>query len=192
MEIQIIGKNGLKITEEAEQYVQKKIGKLQRYLPDLDDVKVEIVQEKTKSREDSFIVQATLVHKGMLLRGEEKNINIHAAVDAVSEVLERQIERYKGKYQKNAKGSPTVRQSVPVEHGITIMGDDIREKSLSSRITKVKHFVIARVTVDEAVEQMELLNHDFFLFVNNDNNVLSLVYRRKNGNYGLIEPEIAS
>ncbi len=186
MELQIIGKNGLKLRDEARQYIEKKMVKFSRHLADSDEAKVEVRHEKTKSRQDSFIVQATIILKGTFLRAEEKGNTILEAADTVAEAIERQIERYKTRHQKKAKGSPTVRQPAAKQE------EDVASPSLPSpRVAKVKQFMIKRVTIEEAIDQMELLNHDFFLFVNNQNSVLSLVYRRKSGDYGLIEPEIS-
>ncbi|HAV10729.1 MAG TPA: ribosome-associated translation inhibitor RaiA [Dehalococcoidia bacterium] len=186
MELQIIGKNGLKLGGEARQYVEKKMTKFSRLIVDSEDVKVEIRHERTKSKQNSFIVQATISLKGTFLRAEERGGTIQEAADTVAEALERQIERYKTRHQKKAKGSSTVRQLNMAQKNAAAP-----TAMPSPRIVKVKQFMIKRVTIEEAIDQMELLNHDFFLFVNNQNNVLSLVYRRKSGDYGIIEPAIS-
>ena len=190
MKLQITGKNGLRIRQDTRQYIEKKMAKFSRFLTDSDDAKVEIRYEKTKSRQDAFIVQATIIRKGTYLRAEEKGNTIPEAADTVFEALERQIERYKTRHQKRAKGSPTVR--LP-ESPTVFKKEEAAEypEMPSPRIAKVKQFAVKRSTVDEAIDQMELLNHDFFLFVTNQNSVLSLVYKRKNGDYGIIEPEMA-
>jgi len=185
MKLQIIGKNGLKLRDEAREYIEKKMIKFSRHLADNDETKVEVRHEKTKSKQDSFIVQATVIIKGTFLRAEERGNTIHDASDTVAEALERQIERYKTRNKKKAKGG-SVRQPLTVEGA-----SEVRASTPSPRVVKVKQFIVQRVTVEEAIDQMELLNHDFFLFVNNRNDVLSLVYRRKSGDYGMIEPEIS-
>jgi putative sigma-54 modulation protein len=188
MDLHIIGKNNVRTWEGVEDYIQKKIGKLDRYLPSVTEAKVEVLEQKTKSRQDNFTVQVTLLlnNKGTLIRGEETSASILAAVDAVYEVLERQIKRYKDKLYKKGRGTSAIRQPDKKEE-ISISNEVIS----SPRVSKIKSFVVNRNTVDEAVDQMELLNHDFFLFVNSENDVLSLVYRRKAGDYGLIEPELS-
>jgi len=103
MELQIFSKN-MELTPAIQQYVQKKIGKLDRYLPNISEAKVEISEERTKSHQHRFTAQATLNSKGVLLRGEERGENVNVAVDAVAEVLERQIERYKGKLYEKGRG----------------------------------------------------------------------------------------
>ena len=185
MELQIIGKN-VKVTQSMRDYVQKKIDRLVRYLPTIEDAKVEINQEKTKAPEHRFTVQITIRNKGMLLRGEERSINVNAAVDMVAEVLARQIKRHKGKVNKKDKSVLTARKAG--EEVIAVTG---KRRASLPEVVKVKRFIVKSMTVDESTEQMELLGHDFFLFVNDENGELNLIYRRKDGNYGLIVPEMA-
>jgi putative sigma-54 modulation protein len=183
MELQIVGKN-VEISQVMKEYLGKKMDKLMRHLPNIDEAKVEIHEEKTKSPNHRVTVQVTLKNRGTILRGEERSANFHGAIDAVTEVLARRIERYKGKYNKKGRSAGTVRQlshtpeHFPMEREVKPPG-----------IVRVKRFPVKSMTVAEAVEQMELLSHDFFLFINNKNDKLNLVYRRKDNNYGVIEPE---
>jgi putative sigma-54 modulation protein len=176
MELEIISKH-LEDREAVESYVDKKIGKLSRYLPNIDEGKVEIREEKTKSSQNRFTVQVTLNSKGKLLRGEERGDSVYAAVDAVYEVMSRQIERFKGKRYRKGRSVP----SRPVL---------VEETEAVPEVVRVKRLVARTMSVEDAAEQMELLGHDFFLFVNDDNKALSLLYRRDDGDYGLIEPEL--
>lgn len=186
MELQIFGKN-MEITPAIENYVQKKIGKLARYLPNIAEAKVEIYEEKTKSPRHRFTVQVTLENsRGVLLRGEERGENVNVAIDTVVEVLERQIERYKGKLHEKGRGVSLTRQSSASE-------DVVVRKTAAAwpKVVRVKRFAVKPMSVAEAAEQMELLGHSFFLFINAENDILTLLYRRNDGNYGLIEPELA-
>jgi len=185
MELQIFGKN-VEISPAIETYVQKKIGKLARYLPNITEGKVEISEEKTKSYQHRFTAQVTLSSKGVLLRGEERGKNVNVAVDAVTEVLERQIERYKGKLYEKGRGVSLARKSAVPE---SIAASESSKDSPS--VVRVKRFAVKPMSVAEAVEQMELLGHSFFLFISIESGALSLLYRRNDGNYGLIEPELA-
>jgi putative sigma-54 modulation protein len=185
MELQIFSKN-MEITPAIQSYVQKKIGKLARYLPNITEAKVEIHSENTKSPQGRFIAQATLSSKGVLLRGEERGERVRVAVDAVAEVLERQIERYKGKLYEKGRGVSLARQADVLERTVA---SEVSEDLPS--VVRVKRFAVKPMSVAEAAEQMELLGHSFFLFVNAENSALSLLYRRNDGNYGLIEPELA-
>lgn len=186
MELQVVGKN-LEITQAVKDYLGKKMNKLTRHLPNIDEVKVEIHEAKTKSPDHRVTVQVTIKNRGTMLRGEERGANVNTAIDAVTEVLERRIERYKGKFNKKGRGASLARQISAVSEEIVTD----KEAGFVPEVARVKRFAVKSMTLEEAAEQMDLLSHDFFLFVNSDSGELNLVYRRKDGNYGLIEPELA-
>jgi putative sigma-54 modulation protein len=180
MKLQIIAKNNVEVSETLEAYVEKKIGKLDRYLPTIDEGKVEISQEGAKLPEQRFTVQVTLDTKGVLIRAQERSKNIRTAIDKVVNVLSKRIERYKGKLYDKGRGVSFARQGAAIEaEGI----------EAPKKVVKTKRFLVKPMPVDEAVSQMELLGHDFFLFIDADTERLNLLYRRDDGNYGLIEPE---
>jgi putative sigma-54 modulation protein len=183
VELQIFSKN-MEIPPDIRTYIQKKIGKLTHYLPKITEAKVEIHEQNTKSPQHRYTAQVTLNSKGIILRGEERGERVRVAIDAVAEVLERQIERYKGKIQDKGRGLSLARQPE---------GEVVEEKEMKDlpRVVKLKRFTVKPMSVSEASEQMELLGHSFFLFVNTDNDRLCLLYRRHDGNYGLIEPEVS-
>ncbi len=186
MDINFIGKN-VEITRAMEDYARTKLSKLTRYLPEINDIQIEISEEQTRSPEDRFTVQVTVRTKGSLFRGEERSQNVNAAVDSVTEVLARRIKRHKDKRIKRGKGVSLARQGYETEGAV--QGEE--EEETWPEVVRIKRFTVRSMTVDEAAEQMELLSHDFFLFVNAENGSLNLVYRRKDGNYGLIEPQLA-
>lgn len=177
MELQITGKN-IQLAPEVRRYIERKLGKLNRHLPNITKSEVEISEEKTKSRQQHFVVQMTIDSKGTLLRGEERGGDLFTAIDRVAEIMDRQIEHYKGKLYDKGRGSSLVRSELS------------EEAPPSPKVVKVKRFAVKPMSVDEAIEQMELLGHDFFLFFNATSEQLNVVYRRKDGNYGLIEPEL--
>jgi putative sigma-54 modulation protein len=185
MDLQIIGKN-LEVTPAMDNYLNKKVVKFMRFLPTIDEAKAELSEEKTKSPEHRFTAQITLRIKGTILRGEEKGPNINTAIDEVTESLTRQVKRYKGKLQNKKRGTSLTKQPQLVEDTGTT-----GKVEIFPELVKVKRFQVKLMSTAEATEQMELLNHDFFLFLNSDTGALNLVYRRKDGNYGLIEPELA-
>lgn len=182
MNLQIFAKNDVELSETTKAYVEKKINKLTRYLPSIQEGKVEISRESAKLPEQRFIVQVTLDCKGLLIRAQEKSKDIRTAVDKVSSVLSKRIERYKGKLYDKGRGISLARQEAPIQ---------TEEEEISKKVVKNKHFLIKPMSLDEAINQMELLGHDFFLFIDSDSEKLNLLYRRKDGNYGLIEPERA-
>ena len=180
MELQIIAKNNVEVSETIQAYVEKKIGKLGRYLPSIGEVKVEISTEGAKLSEQRFTVQVTLDSKGVLIRAQEKSKDIRTAIDKVANVLSKRIERYKGKLYDKGRGMSFARQGAAIE---------AEEIEALQRVVKSKRFLVKPMPVDEAINQMELLGHDFFLFIDADTERLNLLYRRKNGDYGIIEPE---
>jgi len=180
MELQIIAKNNVEVSETLEAYVEKRIGKLDRYLPTISEGKVEISREGAKQPEQRFIVQVTLDSKGVLIRAQEKSKDIRTAIDKVVNVLSKRIERYKGKLYYKGRGISLARQGAAIE---------AEEIEAPKRVVKTKHFLVKPMPIDEAISQMELLGHDFFLFIDADTERINLLYRRDDGNYGLIEPE---
>jgi putative sigma-54 modulation protein len=180
MKLQIIAKNNVEVSETTQAYVEKKIGKLGRYLRTIGEGKVEISQEGAKLPEQRFIVQVTLDSKGVLIRAQEKSKDIRTAIDKVANVLSKRIERYKGKLYDKGRGVSFARQGAAIE---------AEEIEAPQRVVKSKRFLVKPMPVDEAINQMELLGHDFFLFIDADTERLNLLYRRQNGDYGLIEPE---
>jgi putative sigma-54 modulation protein len=181
MNLQIIAKNNVEVSETVQTYIEKRIGKLGRYLPIINEGKVEISQKGAKLPEQRFTVQVTLDSKGGLIRAQEKSEDIRTAIDKVVDVLSKRIERYKGKLYDKGRGISFARQGAAIE---------AEEIESSKRVVKSKHFLVKPMPVDEAINQMELLGHDFFLFLDADTERLNLLYRRKSGDYGLIEPEL--
>ena len=180
MKLQIIAKNNVEVSETLEAYVEKKISKLGRYLPTIGEGKVEISREGTKLPEQRFTVQVTLDSRGVLIRAQEKSKDIRTAIDKVVDVLSKRIERYKGKLYDKSRGISFARQGAAIE---------AEEIEAPKRVVKTKRFLVKPMPIDEAISQMELLGHDFFLFIDADTERLNLLYRRDDGNYGLIEPE---
>ncbi|OGO07068.1 MAG: ribosomal subunit interface protein [Chloroflexi bacterium RBG_13_56_8b] len=177
MELQITAKN-IELTPTVRQLVESKLGKLGRHLPDILEYKVEIAREKTRAANQHFVVQLTIDSHGTLLRGAERGEDLPTAIDKVASVINRQIERYKGKLYEKGKGSSLAR-------------DELEEEAPpAGKVVKVKRFTVKPMSAAEAIDQMELLGHDFFLFFNAESEELNLLYRRHDGDYGLIEPEM--
>ena len=179
MELQITGRN-MELTPAVRRYIERKLGKLIRHLPNITKCGVEVFGEKTKSPQQHFAVQVTVDSSGTLLRGEERGEDLFKAIDKVAAVMNRQIEHHKGKLYKKGRGGSLTRSEFNEEV----------ETPPTRKVVKVKRFDIKPMSVAEAIDQMELLKHDFFLFFNADTEELNLLYRRRDGNYGLIEPEL--
>ncbi len=185
MQVTIRGRN-VEITPRLQDYVEKKVSKLDRYLPTISDAHMELAAEKTRNAQDSQVAQLTIRNKGTLLRVEERHQDIFAAIDAVLDKMYRKIGRYKGKRQDRARSgaeeeAPIGGEELPIE---------IAEEPVG-QIVRVKNFQLVSINPEEAIEQMELLGHDFFVFFNAEVGQINVLYRRKDGNYGLIQPEMA-
>ena len=180
MELQITGQN-IELSPAVRRYIERKLGRLNRHLPNIIAAKVEIVAEKTKSPQQHYLVQVTLDSSGTLLRGEERGEDLFTAIDKVAAIMDRQIEHYKGKlYEKGRRSSLTRNE----------FSEEVETAELPRKAVRVKRFTVKPMSVAEAIDQMELLGHDFFLFFNANTEEINLLYRRKDGNYGLIEPEL--
>ena len=180
MELQITGQN-MELSPAVRRYIERKLGRLNRHLSNIIMSKVEIVEEKTKSPEQRYVVQMILDSGGTLLRGEERGEDLFTAVDKVAEIMDRQIEHYKGKLYEKGRGSSLTRSEFT---------EAVDTPQPQKKVVRVKRFAVKPMPVAEAIDQIELLGHDFFLFFNADTEELNLLYRRKDGNYGLIEPEL--
>jgi putative sigma-54 modulation protein len=183
MELTIKGKN-VEVTDRLRDYVGRKVGKLDRYLPTITEAWVELSVEGAKAAQDRQVCQVTVRSNGIILRAEERSDDIFTAIDAVLNKMYRQIARYKGKRQNRWRGASTPVEALPIE---------IEEESEEEtpNIVRTKNFPMTPMHPEEAVEQMELLGHDFFVFYNAEEGQLNVLYRRRQGNYGLLQPELA-
>ncbi|MGD2206150.1 MAG: ribosome-associated translation inhibitor RaiA [Anaerolineae bacterium] len=183
MELIIKGKN-VELTDRLRDYVEKKVGKLDRYLPTLTEARVELALEGTKAAQDRQVCQLTVRANGAILRAEERSEDMFASIDTVLDKMYRQIARYKGKRRNRWREAARTPEPLPME-----FEEELEEES--SRIVRFKRFLMSPMNADEAVEQMELLGHDFFVFYDVDEGQINVVYRRKDGNYGVIQPVLA-
>ena len=183
MDLQISSKN-VELSEEMRRYIERKLSKLNRYLPNIVESRVEIIKEKTKSPEQHFVVHLAVNSNGTLILSEERGADLPTAIDKVAAVMNRRIEHYKGKLydkRKGKKGNSSLRTAAEAAP---------ETAHTPGKIVKVKRFTVKPMEVDEATSQMEILGHDFFLFFNAEDEKLNLVYRRKDSDYGLIQPEL--
>ena len=181
MKLQIVSKN-VELTEPILAYANKKVDRLSRYLPLIVEAKLEISREDTKLPTQRFVAQITIDSKGTLIRAQERAGDIHSVIDKVTTAVARRVKRFKGKlYHK--RGTSVVRHQ-------EIAAVEEEKPQAAKKVVKTKHFLVKPMSIEEAITQMELLGHDFFLFINSDTDKLNLLYSRKDGNYGLIEAGI--
>jgi putative sigma-54 modulation protein len=194
MQLVLTGKNFV-VSERIREYVEKKVHKLDRYLPSIDEARVEISQEKTKSAKDRNVVQVTLRANGAILRAEDRSEAIYACIDNVVDKIHRQIVRYKGKRVDRRQGQLGNKQNqnsdqeeLPaLEPEIVAALAEEQER----KIVRTKRFLVSPMTEDEAIEQMELLGHNFFIFYNVNVERINVLYQRGDNDYGLLDPELA-
>ncbi len=178
----------LNVSPRLREYVEKKVGKLEHYLPTISEARVDLTEAKSaRSAADRQVAQLTVHARGQVLRAEERKDDIFAAVDAVLDKMQRQIERYKGKHARgrgNGAGADTVAE--PLEEALAEA--DVDE---TVAVVRRKRFALTPMNEAEALEQMELLGHDnFFVFYNADSHRVNVLYRRHGGGFGLIDPEV--
>lgn len=189
MNIQIKSRNG-KVTEQQRNYIEEKLHKLERYLDGIGDVHIDLVHAQQRGVGDVNIAQVTLqTPQGMILRAEERDPELFAAIDSLHDSLQRQITRYKDKHFR--RGKIRRQGGEVIQAGSNGYEREIEEQSLNGapQLVKTKTFAYKPMYSDEAIEQMELLGHSFFVFTDADTNQVNVVYRRRDGNYGLIVPE---
>ena len=195
MDIKIYARN-LDLSADTEEYIHKRFSRLERHLKSISDAKLEVSRTAVRSQPDRITAQLTLKTGGTTLRGQEAGLNLYAAIDAVTDVMDRQIKRYKGKVYRSSKAKKAARiQDAFVEAQLPSPDEDAEddEEYLTDfgKVVRTKRFPMKPMTVDDAVSEMELLSHDFFLFRNLDSNEYNVVYRRHDGDYGIIEPELS-
>jgi putative sigma-54 modulation protein len=185
MRVTVKGKN-VHVTDTLKAYAEQKLQKLNKYFSNIKDAQV------TQSIQRNWhIVEVQLEGDGVFLRAEERSADMYASIDAVLEKLERQVKRFKGKLMQHPRpidGTDVEEEEVEGEE-LGESADDEMEEGLPN-IVKTKRFAIKPMTAEEAAMQMELINHDFFVFLNQETEQVNVLYRRKDGNYGLIEPEV--
>lgn len=172
MEIKIRGEK-LKITDAMRDYVEEKIGKLDKYLENSENVYANVIV-KVKGHQET--VEITIPLKSFILRSEETNEDFYAAVDKTIDKLERQIRKNKTKARKNLK-------QVVVFNDFEVSN----EEDIDEVIVKRKTIDAKPMSEEEAILQMELIGHDFFLFKNDKTDSLCVVYKRKDNGYGILE-----
>lgn len=173
MRISITGKN-IEVSDYLRELALKKMAKLERYFPADTVAQVTMAVEKNR-----HIVEVTIPYSGGIIRGEEVTGDMYASIDNVIAKLERQIIRHRTKLEKNLKAE-AFNEPVP---------DFPDEEDEGPKVVKVKRFSIKPMSEEEAILQMELLGHSFFVFTNSETEDINVLYRRKDGNLGLIEPE---
>jgi putative sigma-54 modulation protein len=183
LEVEIYG-HGMEVTDHIQEYVSKKASKLDRYLNEIEETRVDLSYVKTaRSAADRQVAEITARGKGFILRSEERSDDIFAAFDTAVDRMQRRMERYKGKHYRGRGDGRSAAEVTPEEE------EPIEEEA--PVIARRKRFVLDPMNELEAVEQMTMLGHEnFFVFFNANSNAINVLYRRRDGTYGLIEPQV--
>jgi len=182
MRLQVKGRN-VDVSPSIRTYAEEKLGKLSKQLADPTQVELELMVEKNPSISENHVAEATIWTKGPTLRAREASVDMKASIDQLVEKLERQVKRYREKRREEPRRQARNGHLPEPEPGmIPVAGE------AEPAIVKAKQFSVKSMTPEEAVLQLELVGHDFFVFRNEGSGDVNVVYRRRAGDYGLIEP----
>ena len=178
MRLQVKGKN-LDVSDSIRSYAEDKLRKLERQLADPTQIELELSVERNPSISANHVAEATIWTKGPTLRAREASADMRASIDQLVDKLERQVQRYRQKRRRRTgrDNGSSLEETQPVHDESEPM------------IVKTKQFAVKPMGPEEAVLQLELVGHDFFVFRNADSGEINVVYRRRDGDYGLIEPQ---
>lgn len=181
MRYSIRGEN-IEVTPALREYVEKKVGRLERYFDDISPSTEAHVTLRVLKDENT--IEVTIPMPGVILRAEDTHADMYAAIDLVVEKLERQIRKHKTKVNRKFRQEGSLKmlfaEQIP---GVA------EEEELGIEIVRNKRFNLKPMDAEEAVMQMDMLGHNFFVFANAENDQVSVVYKRRDGRYGLIEPD---
>ncbi|MDX2140123.1 MAG: ribosome-associated translation inhibitor RaiA [Chloroflexota bacterium] len=202
MNIEIQGRN-LRITEKLEEHAKRKLGRLDRYLPNIANVYVEIERERTRQNKDVVSVQITVRHnRGAILRAEERGTeeDLPSTLNHAVDNMYRRIERFKGKSAPKGRERFVERYGATDEEleeaeeipdaEISVLKPVVVADEYAPEVARHKQVVLTPMTEHDAIEQMELLGHTFFIFFNQASQSVNVLYRRASGDYGVLVPVV--
>ena len=179
MRLHVKGKN-VDVSDSIRRYAEEKLAKLDRQLHELTQVELELWMEKNPSISANQVAEATVWTKGPTLRAREASTDMRSSIDQLTEKLLRQVEHYRAKRsRRQARGN-----------GIPPGGSMSIDEEVGPKIVKSKQFSVKPMNPEEAVLQLELIGHDFFVFRSDETGEVNVIYRRRDGGYGLIEPQV--
>jgi putative sigma-54 modulation protein len=209
MKLLVKGKN-VDVSQKVQSYAEKRLAKVSTWIDDdVTRLELELAEEKNPRVADCHVAEVTMWTKGPTLRAREAAHDVFASIDLVAEKLMRQVQkyhdkkvqyqhggphhngngRYKGALQENGRGSGSLPEDVLISTSTS--EDGMAQAEEMAKIVKTKQFLLAPMSPEEASLQMDLVGHEFFVFVNSDNNSTCVLYKRADGDYGLIEPALS-
>ncbi len=185
MDVMVKGRN-MTVTEALERYATEKVERTAKFFDEEHSVaraEVELIHERNPSNPEPEVADATLFINSTVLKAREASADMYASIDRMSDKLERQVRRYRGRQLDRWHGQ---RKRYEMAEATPVSVED--EEEIEARIVRTKQFQMKPMNPEEAALQMDLLGHAFFVFTNADTGEINVVYRRRDGNYGLIEP----
>jgi len=180
MRLEVKGRN-VEVNDSIRRYAEEKLDRIERQLPDETQIEVELTLETNPSISADHVAEATVWTKGSTLRAREASNAFETSIDQLSDKLERQVKRYREKRSRRGTGRRA--------NGHQVEEPTFSGEQLDRMIVKSKQFELQPLTPDEAAVELELIGHDFFVFTNAETGLTNVVYRRRAGAYGLIEPQ---
>jgi putative sigma-54 modulation protein len=185
MKFNIRGEN-IQVTSALQEYVEKKVGRLEKYF---ETTQPNDVQVTMRVHRGEGTIEVTIPLNGVILRAEETHEDMYASIDLVVEKLERQIRKHKTKLLRKLRINSATKVGQRENQPVAVLLPDIDDEDVNIDIVRNKRFDLKPMDTHEAVMQMDMLGHSFFVFQNTDTNDVNVVYRRNDGRYGLIEPK---
>ena len=196
MDVQIKTHN-LRLNDDTREYIEKRVAKLDKVNERITDAKFELREEPHHNPAQKYVAQFTIATKRAVLRAEERNSDITTVVDLVTDKMARQIRRFHDRRTKRDRrsavglGQLAADQIAPEMLATEAPLEAIEDEEEDAIVVRTKRFNVLPMDTAEAIEQMELLGHDFFVFYNPDSSRMSVLYRRQDGGFGVLEPELA-
>src|SRR4051812_23892233 len=196
MRLQVKGRH-VDVTDSLFQYAERKLSKLARHLSDESRCELELTVEHNPSISENQVAEATVWTKGPVLRARESSTDMYASIDLVADKLERQVKRYRERRKRGRPPHGHVRPPDPTPIGPELAppaGDDegelppLEDEQRDPGIVKTKRFNMKPMHPEEAALQLDLVGHDFFVFLSSETEEVAVIYRRRDGNFGVIEP----
>ncbi|MEM7725000.1 MAG: ribosome-associated translation inhibitor RaiA [Cyanobacteria bacterium P01_A01_bin.45] len=189
MKLVIHGKN-IEITDAIREYVHQKIEKAVNHFQNItNEVDVHLSVARNPRINPNQSAEVTIFANGNIIRAEESSENLYASVDLVADKITRQLRKYKERRYKNKKSNTHPERELVVPEEVVVadlIGD--RTPELPGKVVRTKYFAMPPMTVDEALEHLQLVGHDFYMFLNSETNEINVIYERNHGGYGVIQP----
>lgn len=183
MELVIKGKN-IDVTDALRDYAHKKLGRITKHVDGILSTQIELSVIKNPSVSENQVVEVTLFASGTVIRGEEASDSMYASIDLVSDKIERQLQRHKKRMEdRRHNRTKTALAIVPEEAAV-----EVTTEEEAPQIVKVRNYELKPMAPEDAAYQLDLSGKDFLVFINRLTDLVSVIYHRRDGNYGLIEP----